>query len=891
MPRPALLLKSIGYFLLAANLAAAAGQATITLEGRGDNALLLDSGWVCRKAAEVPTNGAALSTPLRSLEGWLPAVVPGTVLTTMLANGQVPDPFYGMNNESIPDIHQTGNEAYTWWFVNDFNEGPPPSDGQVWLDLRGVNYGCDLYLNGQRLNATRHLGMFLRQSYNITALLHQQGPNRLAVLVYPPDPPGNPNGGQGGDGTIGRNVSSQFTAGWDWIRPIRDRNTGIWDEVVLVRTGPLRLRDPHIITLVPGRRVPGAPQAPAIVQASVTLENPGRQSRRGTVQLSIAGLTCQAALTLRPGETAILKLPDLRIENPELWWPHGMGAQQLYETAFTCYSDGGALMDQARLNIGLREMSTVWNQRTRSREVRVNGQPLFIKGGNWIASDAMLRLSPERYDAEVRFHRDMNLNLIRIWGGGLTERPDFFAACDRYGLLVLQDFWMSGDCNGKWRDPMKKEDQWTRRSYPDDHNLFITSVADQIRLLRNHASLAFYCGGNEIPPPAGILTAIQDSLLPRLDPSRYFFTYSNSDSMSYNSIGGNGDGGYGIQPIENFWERQSFPFNSEIGSVGVGDYESLERFIPPDHLVIPDPDPRRLDPVWRYHAWHGYGRHLEPYGEPADLRQWAEIVQLLNYDQYRGLMEGHLAHMWDWYTGVIIWKTQNPWSAMRGQMYDWWLDPNAGLYGLRSAGEPVHVMCSPKERMLYIVNHGTEPLHDLMVQARALTIAGKDSLIFQWIVEIGAHTVQKIESIRPVLQRLSALEGGFLDLRLTDAAGDIHSENFYWLPDSTGRYSGLQRLAPAAATVSAWRIAPGRIAVVIANPAPGPVAFFNRLSLIDSQTGQRILPVFYSGNYLSIHPGEERRVEIDYPATLPVAGMHVAIRGWNSPERQIPIAP
>ena len=888
MPRPALLLKSIGYLLLCASLMAPASTA-VTLEGRGDRALLLDSGWVGRKAAEVPMNGAALSMPLRSLEGWLPAVVPGTVLTTMLANGQVPDPFYGMNNELIPDIHQTGNEAYTWWFVTDLNGGPLPSDGQLWLDLRGVNYGCDLYLNGQRLNAARHLGMFLRQSYNITALLHPQGPNRLAVLVYPPDPPGNPNGGQGGDGTIGRNVSSQFTAGWDWIRPIRDRNTGIWDQVALVRTGPVRLRDPHIITLVPGRRRPDGPQAPAIVRASVTVDNPGRQSRRGTVQLTIAGLSCQSVFSLKPGEQAVLTLPDLRIENPRLWWPHGSGPQELYETSLSCRSSGGALSDQVHLQVGLREISTAWNQRTRSREVMVNGQSLFIKGGNWIASDAMLRFSPERYDAEIRFHRDMNLNLIRIWGGGLTERPEFFEACDRYGLLVFQDFWMSGDCNGKWRDPMKKEDQWTRRRYPDDHRLFINSVADQIRLLRNHPSLAFYCGGNEIPPPADILAAIEDTLLPRLDPSRYFFTYSNADSMSYNSIGGNGDGGYGIQPIEKFWEHQSFPFNSEIGSVGVGDYESLERFIPPDHLVIPDPDPRRLDPVWRYHAYHGYGRHVEPYGEPADLRQWAEIIQLLNFDQYRGLMEGHLAHMWDWYTGVIIWKTQNPWSAMRGQMYDWWLDPNAGLYGLRSAGEPAHVMCSPKERMLYVVNHRSEPLHDLMVQARALTISGEDSLIFQWIVEIGAHTVQKIESIKPMLQRLSAREGNFLDLRLVDAAGGILSDNFYWLPDSTGRYSGLGRLAPAAAAVSARLVEPGRIAVTIANPAPGPVAFFNRLALIDSHTGKRILPVFYSDNYISVLPGEERRVEIDFPTARPTPGMQVSMRGWNSPERRIPI--
>jgi mannosylglycoprotein endo-beta-mannosidase len=85
----------------------------------------------------------------------------------------------------------------------------------------------------------------------------------------------------------------------------------------------------------------------------------------------------------------------------------------------------------------------------------------------------MLRLSDARYDAEVRFHRDMNLNLIRVWGGAMIERPEFFEACDKYGMLVFQDLWGSGDCNGRWTDPMKADDQWTRRKYPDDHGLFL----------------------------------------------------------------------------------------------------------------------------------------------------------------------------------------------------------------------------------------------------------------------------------------------------------------------------------------------------------------------------------------------------------------------------------
>ncbi len=168
--------------------------------------------------------------------------------------------------------------------------------------------------------------------------------------------------------------------------------------------------------------------------------------------------------------------------------------------------------------------------------------------------------------------------------------------------------------------------------------------------------------------------------MPLLDGTRWFIDYSNSDSMSYNFLGGNGDGPYGIQDIKTFWGERTFPFNSEVGSVGVGDYESLERFMPEANRVVPA-DRRGpedvTDSVWNYHKYISYEHSLEPYGKPADIKDFTQKAQLVNYDQYRALIEGFSSHMWEWYTGVIIWKTQNPWTAMRGQTYDYYLDPNA----------------------------------------------------------------------------------------------------------------------------------------------------------------------------------------------------------------------
>ena len=852
----------------------------VILESSAQENYELNSGWQCRNAGGVKVTGQQLSAPGYHLTGWEAATVPGTVLTTLLNNKQAPDPMYGMNNEKIPDIYHAGRDHYTYWFVKDFTEKPASGDTQVWLHFRGVNDGCDIFLNGHQVTPATHYGAFLRQTYNITPWLAKNGQNRLAVIVYPPQFPGNPNGGQGGDGTIAKNVGPQYTAGWDWIQPVRDRNTGIWDKVTIERTGAVRIKDPHIITKVPGARKPEGPQAPATLLVSAELENATATAVTGTLKYAFKGGTAAKKVTLAPHSTALVQLPDLEVKAPALWWPAGYGPQHLHQLHLQ-FVNNGRIYDTEDSEFGIREIQTYWNAHTGSREVAVNGQKIFIKGGNWITSDAMFRFSKERYDAEVRFNRDMHLNLIRIWGGSLTERPEFFEACDKYGLLVFQDFWISGDCNGRWQDPKKKDDQWTRRQYPDDHTLFLNTVTDQVKMIRNYPSLAFWCGGNEITPPADLFAAMKDSILPALDGTRYFFDYSNSDSMSYNPFGGNGDGPYGIQPVPYFWSHRTFPFNSEVGSVGTGDYESLERFLPAENLVAPDAATGKTDSVWDYHKYIGYSKFVDPYGKARDLRDWANKVQLVNYDQYRALMEGFSSHMWDWYTGVIIWKTQNPWTALRGQMYDYYLDPNACLYGNRKGATPLHVMYDPTDGMVMAVNNTFSYARNLMLELKAYDMQGHATLLSQLFVEAGPTGVQKYMSMKHALDKLAEKEGIFFSLRLINTSREVVDENLYWLPDGNGNYSGLQQMPAAAVTITARKAAADSILVTISNPAGGPVAFFNRISLVDAQQHKRILPVFYSDNYLSVLPGEKRTVSISGEAVKAHKDAEVEVYGHN----------
>jgi mannosylglycoprotein endo-beta-mannosidase len=850
----------------------------------------LNSEWKCTPVSGINASGIEISKTTFGLKNWKPAVVPGTVLTTMLENKEIPDPFYGMNNKKIKDIFDTGRDYYTYWFVKDFKESALPGE-QVWLNLRGVNYSSDVYLNGRKLNKETHHGMFLRQSYNITAILSKTGFNRLAVIVYPPDPVGNANGGQGGDGTIAKNVTHQYVAGWDWIQPIRDRNTGIWDKVTIEKTGAARIINPHIITLVPGKRNPEGTQKPAVLKVSSEIENPLPATIKGTLQFTINGKTVSKEVTIKPKSVLETTLPALTIENPKLWWPNGYGKQELYSSKVQ-FVLNGKVSDSEDINVGIREITTQWNITTKSKQVFVNGQPVFIKGGNWIISDAMLRFSDTRYDAEVRFHRDMNLNLLRIWGGALTERPEFYNACDKYGILVMQDFWGSGDCNGRWVDPMKKEDQWTRRKYPDDHDLFLKSAADQIKMIRNFPSLAIWCGGNEITLPQDIMTPLRDSILPKLDGTRWFVDYSNSDDMSFNSIGGNGDGPYGIQTLPYFWNYKTWPFNSEIGSVGVGDIESLERFIPKENLTAPayneQTGKEKVDSVWHYHKYIGYEKYVDPYGKAMGAKDFGKKAQLINFDQYRAMMEGFSSRMWDWYTGVIIWKTQNPWTAMRGQMYDYYLDPNACLYGLHSGSEPLHVMYNPADTAIAIVNNTFKHQYDLMLSIKAIDMKGNEKSLGQVFVEIGPSTTRSILAIKKEIKELAKKEGMFLSLRLLNLKQEVMSNNLYWLADEKGTYSGLQQMNSTDLDVKTRKVSPGKIEVLLTNPASKPVAFFNRLALVEPQTKKRILPVFYDNNYVSVLPGEQKTVTLEFTENKNINPV-VSIEGWNVKEQLIEV--
>ena len=850
-------------------------QALLAIPEPGEKTLI-HSDWYARKANEVKMDGNRLSAAPLDKTGWLPARVPGTVLTTLLENHMYPAPEFGLNNNLIPDIHEVGNDFYTYWFTRQFTINNLPEGRNVWLNFRGINYKAEIFLNGKRINRNTHEGMFLRKTFNITPYLRTDAPNVLAVLVYPPTHAGNPNGGQGGDGQIARNNTMQYTPGWDWIQPVRDRNTGIWDEVSITTTGPVCLSSPYVVTKVPGVRDPETKtQREAFVNTSVELENTGSTSLKGLLVCETNGTRLTQPVTLSPFEKKTVSLNPLAVKNPRLWWPNGIGEQPLYDMNLS-FEIGNQVSDRERLRYGIREITSDKCPDNGGRRFFVNGQKIYVTGGNYINSDWLLRLSPERYRDEVRFHAEMNLRMIRVWGGALVERPEFYNACDEFGILVFQDLWGSGDCNGAWEDPTKMDSRERRWEYPDNHDLFIASVEDQVKMIRNHPSLCFWCGANEWPLAKDIDQCLRKEVFPRLDPERLFVSFSTDTLFTRNYLGDNGDGPYGIQEPEWFFSFRSHPFNPEAGSVGSPEVESMREMMTEQDLAGFPRKGFTRNYTWRYHKDLGYGDHLERYGEVKDIETYCKYAQVVNYDQYRSFMEGWASHMWDWYTGILIWKTQNPWTSLRGQMYDWSLDVNASLYGTRKGCEPLHAYYNPVTRKAGLLNTTLKDYTDLSIIARIYNLEGKLLWEKETRASSKANTVQELLDI-PVPE---GIKGAYF-LRL---ALNADVPNIYWLTTEPKDYTSLSQLPKSRPDIKTDIKKEGSNFVgTVRLSADSQISFFNRIKVFDKETGKRILPVHYSDNYITLMPGDQQEISLEFPANLPEERIQIVVDSYNSP--------
>jgi hypothetical protein len=479
---------------------------------------------------------------------------------------------------------------------------------------------------------------------------------------------------------------------------------------------------------------------------------------------------------------------------------------------------------------------------------------IAARGGNWGMDDMLKRVSVERLEPYFRLHRDAHVNIIRNWMGQNTEES-FYALADKYGLMVWNDFWDSTqNYNLEAQDPQ----------------LFLKNARDTILRFRHHPSIVVWCGRNEgVPQP--IINEGLAELVRTLDHTRYYTGSSNQMNLR-------NSGPYQFQPLETYY-RINRGFSVELGIPSVPTLESLESF-------IPEPDRWPISDTWAYHDWHQMGNgdvtpfmeHMETeFGGPTSLEDFVRKAQMLDYAGHRAIFEGFAAHLWQPNSARMIWMTQPAWPSMEFNFLSWDYDTQSSFYGVQKACEPVHAQLNLEDESVDLINLGeARPFN---VEMQAVSLDGKVLSDQRNRIEAAANARTPVGKLD--LDQLAGGHAIFVALKVSDANGAAVSDNFYWWARQESTLRELNDLPKAVLHASASFTATSgeRKAIVrIENQGATP-ALLVKLTLKDAATGQRILPAYYSENYVSLLPGDSRTIAIAFPAGD--AQPAIGIRGWN----------
>ena len=817
-----------------------------------DRDLVLGDNWEMVEAPRTSATVEQMCRPDFDSRGWYDATVPGTVLTTLVDQGVYPDPTFGLNNMAIPE--SLCHQAY--WYRTTFAV-PPAVDRRTWVRFDGINYASEVWLNGHRLGATT--GAFIRGTFDVTDVARAGVANVLLVRVSPPPHPGLPfekslRAGVGPNGGALCQDGPTFIAaeGWDWVPAIRDRDTGIWQDVVVRQTGPIVLGDPQVVTTLP---LPDTSKADVTVRVDV--RNATGRPQHAVVGGDVEQVHVEQAVDLAPGEARTVAFAPFALRHPRLWWPNGYGRPDLYSLRLQCEVGGGP-SDLKSVRFGVRQFTYA---KAPQLTIAVNGHPIMVKGGNWGMDDAMKRCGRARLEPYVRLHRDANLNLIRNWTGESDEAA-FYDLCDEYGILVWNDFWMSTAGTNM---------------EPADPAVYLANARDTLLRFRNHPCLAVWCGRNEGVPPDAIDRPLAE-MVAALDPTRYYQPNSrNVDLMT------SGPWHY-VNPASYYTYGKGF--STELGVPSVPTTESMNAMMPP-------PDRWPISDTWAYHDFHpATSSYLaaadRQFGPSAGLADFDRKAQLLNYAAHRAMFEGWNSHLFAPNSGVIVWMSHPAWPSTVWQCYASDYDPHAAFFGVRKGCEPVHVQLNLATSDVEVVNHRFDPLADLTVTADVYDLDGH-KVASQRAAGMAAAASRCTPAFQVAWPAGPAVY--FVKLAMTDAAGRVLSDNFYWHADRDADLRQLNGLPPVDLTVTVAARRDGGTAVTtvtLSNPS-SHVALMAHASLRDDATGRRVLPVYYDDNYVSLLPGESRTLTAESAAAgrfaVRLDGYNVAARTAREPQR------
>ena len=914
------------------------------LQANGPSQWTLAAGWHMIPAPTTSADGAAISQTTFNAKDWMYATVPGTVLTTMVDRGIYPDPDYGLNNLAIPE----SLNKQDYWYRIEFHAPKSERGRRLTLTFEGINYHAAVWLNGQPLGSIT--GAFIRGAFDVSSILTSDKVNVLAVRISPPPHPGIPQeqsvkGGPGENGGIMCLDGPTFVAteGWDWIPAVRDRDSGIWQPVTLTATSTVKIGDAQVVTSLP---LPDTSHAD--VEITVPLENVSASPVTGTLKASFGETVVTRQVMLPPGKSSVKLTPaefaQLTVQHPRLWWPNGYGKPDLYTLRLT-FSEANTESDAKDLRFGIREITyelslldspghlrrleyspttarlkheqvvdvrhegmreipaadpfpanfpPEWKDGWKSwvaslvpggesspsvkmlddtktspyLVIKVNGVRIAARGGNWGMDDSRKRVSREHLEPYFRLHRDANLNIIRNWVGQNTEQT-FYDLADEYGLMIWNDFWESTqNYNVEAEDPA----------------LFLDNARDTILRFRNHPSIVVWCGRNEGVPQPVINEGLID-LINSLDGTRYYFPSSNQVNLQ-------NSGPYKYMDPTLYYTALNHGFSVETGTPSFSTLESFRAWIPKE-------DRWPIGDDWAYHDWHQSGNgDMAPFmaqmqaefGAPVSLEDFERKAQMLDYVDHRAIFEGMNAHLWSPNSGRMLWMTQPAWPSNTWQILNADYDTQSSFYAVKKACEPLHIQLDLSNYSVALVNTTNESQEALLLVANVYSLENKLLLHKEEKKDAAADALT--DGFQLELAPLLASEKMVLvSLELRNSPAEVVSRNFYWLGADNASYRRLNRLPTATLSATAKSIRANdsiRVKIELRNTGTS-AAVATKLTLQNAANGARILPAYYSDNYVSLLPGESREIEIEYPAKSANGPAQVALRGWNLAKQVVAI--
>jgi hypothetical protein len=824
------------------------------LPAEADGRLVLSGGaWRVQRDSLVGADGPALSKPGFADADWLVATVPATVLSSFWNAGALPDPNYGDNLHAISDSFFYAD----FWYRDEFVAPPLPAGRHAWLNFRGIDWKADVFLNGEPVGAIS--GGFIRGRFDVTKMLKPGARNAIAVRIRKNATPGSvkektwqnpdPNGG-----AIGADDPTfHATAGWDWIPSVRGRDIGIWSDVYLDTSGPVTIENPFVSTALP---LPDTTRADVTIET--TLRNHSTAPVSGTLRGRFGDIAFAAPVTLEAGASKTVKLdpsttPALRLDHPKLWWPAGYGEPNLYAVQLSFETADAKVSDTKRFQTGVRQF-TYTGEGNDPLRIFINGRRFIGRGGNWGFSEVNLRYRAREYDVAVRYHKDMNFTMIRNWVGQ-TGDDEFFDACDKYGIVVWQDFWLANPVDGP---------------IPDDNAMFLANSSDFIQRIRNHPSIGLYCGRNEGDPPAPINEGLK-SQVAALHPGMRYIPSSSMGTVS-------GGGPYrNVPPKQYFQTRATVKLHSELGMPNIVTLDSLKQMMPAE-AMWPQGD------IWGIHDFTLTGAQGgtawreaidKNYGGADNVADWVELSQFINYDGYRAIFEAQSKNR----MGILLWMSHPCWPSFVWQTYDYYFDPTAGYFGSKKGSEPLHIQWNPLSNAVEVVNYNAGAVKGLTAHAELLNMDGA----VKWQKDASLDSAE--DSVQsPIQLEFPALltPVHFVRLKLTRGA-EVLSDNTYLRgleetpapPAAAGMPSSSATLGynlKAIRTLPKVKLESTTTAVQqgdrwilstqIHNGSAQP-ALMVQLKAVREKSGDRILPAIFSDNFVALMPGERRSIRTE----------------------------